>query len=104
MGAALVVPFARAEPWPAVLRELPQHGFATVALTPAASAPSIRHVVSTLGARPAALAFGHEGEGLTQDALEACEHHARIPIAPAVDSLNVATASALALYEFSQRG
>ena len=34
MGAALQVPFARAEPWPAALTELRDLGFAVVAMTP----------------------------------------------------------------------
>ena len=48
-----------------------------------------------------ALVVGHEGEGLTAEALAACTYRVRIPIRPSVDSLNVATASAVALYELS---
>ncbi len=48
--------------------------------------------------------LGHEGEGVTEVSLEACEYHARIPISSDVDSLNVATASAVALYEFNGDG
>ena len=99
VGAALVVPFARAEPWPAVLDELRARGFATVALTPAPTAKTIRTVAKAIGGRPFALVLGHEGEGLTDLALAACEYRARIPITSHVDSLNVATAAAIALYE-----
>lgn len=103
MGAALVVPFARAEPWPGVLHGLRERGFATVAMTPAESAAPIRSTVDAAGGRPVALVLGHEGEGLSRAALEACELHARIPIASHVDSLNVATAAAIGLYEFAFR-
>ena len=41
-------------------------------------------------------------EGLSDAALEACTHRARIPMTNAVDSLNVATAAAIALYELHQ--
>ncbi|MBI4888725.1 MAG: RNA methyltransferase [Acidobacteria bacterium] len=99
MGASLVVPFARAEPWPAALRELGALGFATVALTPSAAAPTVAETVARLGGRPVALVLGHEGDGLTGAALAACEYRARIPVASAVDSLNVAAAAAVALYE-----
>jgi tRNA G18 (ribose-2'-O)-methylase SpoU len=51
-----------------------------------------------------ALVFGHEGEGLTPAALDACTHRARIPIAAGVDSLNVAAAAAIALYERRRHG
>jgi tRNA G18 (ribose-2'-O)-methylase SpoU len=101
MGAALVMPFGRVASMPGVLDELREAGFATVALTPSASALPLLSVVEAAAARPVAMILGHEGEGLTEPALEACEYHARIPISSDVDSLNVATASAVALYEFN---
>jgi tRNA G18 (ribose-2'-O)-methylase SpoU len=99
MGAALVVPFARADPWPAVLQELRALGFATVALTPAPQVHTVRESLEPLRSRPLVLVLGHEGEGLTAAALGACEFRARIPVASTVDSLNVAAAAAIALYE-----
>ncbi len=51
--------------------------------------------------RPVAIALGHEGDGLTDDASKACTHRARIAMADGVDSVNVATAAAIALYECS---
>ena len=103
MAAALVVRFARVASAALALLELRRAGFATVALTPAASASTIRSTMDALGARPVVVALGHEGEGLTPAALEACEFHARIPISSSVDSLNVAAAAAIALYECSRR-
>ena len=101
MGAALQVPFARAEPWPGAVRELRQLGFAVVAMTPSAGAQPLRETVEAVAGRPVAIVLGHEGDGLTADALAACELQARIPMSGEVDSLNVATAAAIALYEFS---
>ena len=101
MGAALQVPFARADPWPAALIELRALGFAVIAMTPAPGARPLRDVADAVAGRPAAIVLGHEGDGLTADALAACEFHARIPIGSGVDSLNVATAAAIALYEFA---
>jgi tRNA G18 (ribose-2'-O)-methylase SpoU len=40
--------------------------------------------------------LGAEGPGLSDEALSAADHLVRIPMAPGVDSLNVATAGALA--------
>jgi tRNA G18 (ribose-2'-O)-methylase SpoU len=100
MGAALQVPFARAEPWPGALTELRRLGFAVVAMTPSPGAPSLRQSVDAMAGSPVAIVLGHEGEGLTAEALAACEFHARIPMSREVDSLNVATAAAIALYEF----
>ncbi len=104
MGAALVVPFARAEPLPAALDALRARGFATVALTPAATADTIPATAEAIGRRPVALVLGHEGDGLTDATFAACEYRARISVTSSVDSLNVATAAAIALYECRRDG
>ena len=101
MGAALQVPFARADPWPAALAELRGLGFAVIAMTPAPGARPLRDVADSVAGRPIAIVLGHEGDGLTAGALAACEFHARIPVGSGVDSLNVAAAAAIALYEFA---
>jgi tRNA G18 (ribose-2'-O)-methylase SpoU len=103
MGAALVMPFARVGSLPEMLGELRRDGFATVALTPGPSATSLSSVVSDACGKPVVLALGHEGEGLLEETLRACEFHARIPISSAVDSLNVASAAAIGLHEFTRR-
>lgn len=103
LGAALIVPFARAAPWPGALLELRAQGVATVALTPGVTARPIDETVAALGGRRIAVVLGHEGDGLSRAALDACEERARIPIASHVDSLNVAAAAAIALYEIARR-
>jgi tRNA G18 (ribose-2'-O)-methylase SpoU len=100
MAASLTMPYARA-PWPDALCELGEEGWATVAMTTASDAPLLRDVAATLPGRPVAIVLGHEGDGLTAEALSACTHRARIAMAHGVDSLNVATAAAIALYELS---
>lgn len=99
MGASLVVPFARVTSVPDVVTELRRDGFATVALTPAASATRLESAVSDARGKSVALVLGHEGEGLSEAALSACELHARIATQSAVDSLNVASAAAIGLHE-----
>ena len=118
MAAALRVPFARMEPWPGALGELRALGYRLIGMTSGAGA-TVADVIArdrpanagshsgvTASARGAsgssrkiALLLGHEGDGLTAAALAACDVHARIPIVATVDSLNVATACAIALYE-----
>lgn len=102
MGAVLQVPFARAEPWPGALAELRNRGFATIAMTPSHNARPLDEAIAAAAGRPAAIVLGHEGNGLSAEATLACEFQARIPISGAVDSLNVATAAAIALYEFAR--
>jgi tRNA G18 (ribose-2'-O)-methylase SpoU len=41
---------------------------------------------------------------LTQAALDACPLRARIPMAGGTDSINVATAAAIAMYELARQG
>jgi tRNA G18 (ribose-2'-O)-methylase SpoU len=41
---------------------------------------------------------GAEGQGLTEEAMADPARRVRIPLAPGVDSLNVATAAAVALH------
>lgn len=49
--------------------------------------------------RPIALVLGAEGDGLRPLVASVCDGLFRIPIAPSMESLNVATAAAVALYE-----
>ena len=42
--------------------------------------------------------LGAEGDGLSEKALEAADFRVRIPLNQSVDSLNVATAAAIALH------
>jgi tRNA G18 (ribose-2'-O)-methylase SpoU len=101
MAASLTIPYAIV-PWPDALRELGQAGWATVAMTPAVDAPLLEQIAPALADGPIAIVLGHEGEGLTADARRACTHRARIAMADGVDSVNVATAAAIALYEISR--
>jgi tRNA G18 (ribose-2'-O)-methylase SpoU len=102
MGAALSVPFARAQPWPDILDSLHALGFAVLAMTPDASASCLRDVAGRLPLPRIAVLLGHEGNGLTPEALAHSTCRARIPMAAGVDSVNVATAAAIALYELTQ--
>ena len=98
MGATLQLPFARADAFPDALRGLRDQGFALVALTPAPGTQAIADVARRLRGRRVALVLGHEGQGLSPAALEACDLRAAIPMAAGVDSLNVATAAAIGMY------
>jgi tRNA G18 (ribose-2'-O)-methylase SpoU len=114
MAAALSIPFARidgraeapgatAAPWPDALRVLRANGFIAIALTPDPEAPDLSGLLrqTRRAAARVAIVAGHEGEGLTREAVAACNAVARIPMASGHDSLNVATAVAIALYELS---
>jgi TrmH family RNA methyltransferase len=53
---------------------------------------------------PTTFVLGAEREGLPESVLATCEERATVPLAPGSESLNVATAGAIALYELSRRG
>ena len=89
IGHALRVPFARGS-MDEIFAAL--DGCTTVALTPAAATD-----VASVGGDRLALFVGNEGEGLDQRTLSRADVLAAIPMAKGVDSLNVATAAAVAL-------
>jgi tRNA G18 (ribose-2'-O)-methylase SpoU len=101
MGAALRVPFCHAGDWAADLQAMRSAGFTIAALVTDEGADDIACYASTLSvdARLALMA-GSEGSGLTPVALAHADVRLRIPMAPAVDSLNVATATGVALHRF----
>ena len=95
-GHVLRIPFARMADWPVpAIAGLQAEGFEVVALTPSASADDVRTLDP--GTRWALL-VGAEGPGLSPAALAAADRRVRITMAPGVDSLNVATAAAIALH------
>jgi len=104
MGASLSVPFAEAAPWPAMLDELRSQGVAVIALTPDPAAVPLRQAAAAVAGRTVAIVLGHEGDGLSAATLERADYRARIAMSPGADSLNVATAAAIALYELRSHG
>lgn len=99
MGHVLRVPFGRLADWPEGLKTLQAAGFRVLALTPAADAVPLPAAVRP-GERTVVL-LGAEGPGLTDEALAAADERVRIPMTGDVDSLNVATAAAIAFSSVS---
>lgn len=96
MGAVLTLPYARLERWASAVEEVSAAGFTTVALTPAGDAVHLERAVA--GVDRLALLVGTEGHGLSRRWLTAADVRAVIPMAPGVDSLNLAAATAVACY------
>ena len=94
MGEILHLPWVRVESVVDTCGRLRELGVVTWALTPARDADPLSAIDA-----PARLALllGAEGPGLSASALSAVDRRVRIPIAPDVDSLNVAAAAAVAL-------
>ena len=52
---------------------------------------------------PVCLLFGHEVDGLSQDLLDLCDTHVRIPMLGLKHSLNVSSAAAIVMYELLRK-
>ena len=104
LGHVLRVPFARvgSEAWPKILTDLRRDGMAVLALTPAPDATSLGSVIEHLPDHVAVL-VGAEGPGLSGEAMVSADHRVRIPMTPGTDSVNVATATAIALSALYQQ-
>jgi tRNA G18 (ribose-2'-O)-methylase SpoU len=92
MGEVLSLPVTRLADWTTVADRLRASGFETWAMTPAPDAADLWDlaVPERFG-----ICLGSEGPGLSRSLLSAADRRVRIPIAPDVDSLNVAQAAAV---------
>jgi tRNA G18 (ribose-2'-O)-methylase SpoU len=97
MGHVLAVPFTTLSPWPEGIKTLRDKGFRVLAMTPAADSVPL---ADAAGTDRVAVLLGSEGPGLSREAIDAADAAVRIPMAHGVDSLNVATAGAVAFYAF----
>lgn len=95
-GGIEIVPHVRVVNIGRAIETLRSYGYNTVALEGEAE---FNLAEALADKRPTALVLGAEGKGLRPGVAEACEKRARIPIAPAMESLNVSAAAAIALYE-----
>src|SRR6266536_43381 len=101
MGAVFAIPYARLADWHGGLAGLRRAGFVVLALTPAADALPIEQAPA--GGK-LALLLGTEGDGLSARWLAAADERVRIPMSAGVDSLNVASAAAIACYLLGRGG
>jgi len=97
MGTVFQVPWTRIEPWPAGLQVLRDHGFTVAAFALGDGAVSLDDLAANRPDR-LAMVFGTEGDGLSRLAVKGADLVVKIPMSGGVDSLNIAAASAVALW------
>lgn len=97
VGATLKVPYCHEGSIGEILTALDQAQFKTLALSPSGQAS----IYQSEAVARRALLLGTEGDGLPAELLSRLET-ARIPMSQSFDSLNVATASGIALSHFSR--
>lgn len=95
MGSILRVPVVRTGEAPLFLRKCRERGYQIVALTTGGERTHFDLDLRT----PTVVIVGQEGTGLPDDLLKDADLRVRIPLAETIDSLNVATATAVVLYE-----
>lgn len=101
MGNVFNIPWCRIG-WPSGIATLAAAGFATLALTPAAGSVDIGDVDPKIRDERWALLLGTEGEGLHPKTIRDSNLAVRIPMAHNVDSLNVASAAAVACFALTR--
>jgi tRNA G18 (ribose-2'-O)-methylase SpoU len=94
MGSVLRLPTARAQSLRETIADLHTAGARTVAAVPRGGDDPDR--IDWSGR--IALLLGGEGPGLDPDVVAACERRVSVPMAAAVESLNVAAAGAILVY------
>ena len=82
------------------LRHLRAHGIRCLAAHPHTENKILSQVDFT---GDCCIVFGSEGSGLSPEVLAACDEAVAVPMADGVDSLNVAAAAAVFLYEASRQ-
>ncbi|QLD10487.1 TrmH family RNA methyltransferase [Microbacterium oleivorans] len=97
MGTVFQVPWTRLPAWPDAAPLLREAGLHLAALALADDAVPLDVFAADRPER-VALLMGTEGDGLSRRALEAADTIVTIPMSGGVDSLNVAAASAVALW------
>jgi len=94
-GAVETLPIVKAVNISRALEALKDLGYHCAGLAGEGAAP----IASMPKDRPIAIVLGAEGTGLRQLVGETCDARYKIPIDPAMESLNVSNAAAIALYE-----
>jgi TrmH family RNA methyltransferase len=99
MGSTFRLPVCRREPLDAVLAALRAKGIALLAAVPGRGTPLPHNDLTG----PVALLLGAEGAGLPPEAAAAADIRITIPMRAPVESLNVAVAAAIILYEAARQ-
>lgn len=102
MGSVLQVPWTRMADWQDGMSQISDAGFHVAAFALSDDAVPL-DVFSAQEHGRIALCFGAEGDGLSHRAVRGADSVVTIPMMHGVDSLNVASASAVALWELRQR-
>lgn len=97
MGSVFWLPYARIDDWYGAPELLKAAGFTTLAMTLSDDSISLDAIPAGLG--KIALIVGSEGNGLSDHWTIGADFRVKIPMAPEIDSLNVAASVAVACWQ-----
>lgn len=100
MGTVFQLPIIETKNLVGSLQELREHGMRCIAAHPHTEK---KLLYQTSFQADTCIVFGAEGNGISPAVLAACDEAVAIPMPPSVDSLNVASAAAVFLYEASRQ-
>ncbi len=100
LGAEASMPWARVSSSPEALESLRGQGYQLAAVETSLTAVDL---FDWSPAFPVCLVFGHEVDGIGRAILDQCDVHVRIPTLGLKQSLNVATAGGVVLYELLRK-
>ena len=102
MGAVAKMPILETEDLPATLARLRAQGVVCLAAALYNSKPLSE--VSTQQPSGVCVVIGSEGQGLTQQTIDACDSAVRIPMTDRIESLNAGIAGSVLLWQFRGAG
>ena len=102
MGAAVRVPVMEVGAMPAAIAQLRDKGLCCLAAALYQSQPLSAAPQSPAGGL--CVVVGSEGQGLTQETIDACSGTVRIPMTDRVESLNAGVAGSVLLWHFRGEG
>jgi tRNA G18 (ribose-2'-O)-methylase SpoU len=100
MGTVFRLPVCYAHDLTTDLEALKKKGIMVLAADPK---PHERFLHSIDFSKDCCIVFGSEGDGISKRVLEVCDERVTIPMQEGIDSLNVASANAVVLYEVMRR-
>ena len=101
MGTVFRVPVVKSKSLRESLLTLKtQYGFQIIAAHPRVDSLPLYRAELT---KDICIVFGNEGDGVSQEIIDICDYTVSIPMAPGIDSFNVACASAIMLYEANRQ-
>lgn len=100
MGAVYRIPFCMIDSMERAAELLNAKGFITLAAVPDDRAMNITELGFD---QPTVIAVGNEGNGLTQEAMEACTHRVTIPMLGRAESLNASASAAILMWEMMRK-